>query len=472
MKDSQISRRDALMGTAVLGLGLAGCGRVATEVRKRRKAEPWQEPRDAKTTRLLERMTFGWSANEDKTYRELGHQAYLDHQLEAKFEEPFELTLQLQSLDCLRVQSVELMELPRQRVIDQLQCAAILRAVYSPNQLRERMVDFWSNHFNIYSGKADGAFFKGNQEELIIREHAMDNFGEMVRKMARSPAMLVYLDNNQNYKGHPNENYARELMELHTMGVDGGYTQRDIQEVARCLTGWTMEDRFLGGLLKGNTKPKAKGSFRYIADRHDDGEKTVLGEKIAAGGGEADGDQVLSILLNHPATARYLARKLVLSFTGARHPELEKQVAAKFKTDRVQGDIPAMLRVILESDAIHQGEPILRRPFEFLCASLRRSGAITDGGTALQAHLRKMGQPMYEWPMPDGYPVDQLSWVNTVLPRWQFVSDLVHGKIPNTTIEYASLPLADKVKGGGSGMNQERRAALADVLARPEFQYM
>jgi uncharacterized protein (DUF1800 family) len=465
-KSVKLSRRDALLlGSAV---ALSGCGRVATEVRKRRKAEPWQEPSDTKTTRLLDRMTFGWSATEEKLYREMGHETYLARQLKADFEEPIELTMQLQSLDCLRLQAVELTDLPRQRVIDQLQCAAILRAVYSPNQLRERMVDFWSNHFNIYSGKADGAFFKGNQEELIIREHVLGDFGEMVRKMARSPAMLVYLDNNQNFKGHPNENYARELLELHTLGVEGGYTQKDIQEVARCLTGWTMETRFLGGLLKGNLQPKAKGSFRYDPALHDDGAKAVLGQSIPAGGGERDGDQVLEILINHPSTAKYIAKKLVIYFTGSRSDELEQAVVAKYG----KGDISAMVRRILESDAMMQGTQTLRRPFEFMCAALRRSGAITDGGVTLQQHLRKMGQPMYEWPMPDGYPVDQLSWVNTVLPRWQFVNDLVHGKIPNTTIEYAALPMTDKIVGKGSGMNKERRAALALALARPEFQYM
>lgn len=464
-----ISRRDALVigGSAI---ALSGCARVATELRKGKPAEPWREPTDAKTTRLLERVTFGWSTNEEKLYRELGHEQYLQRQLRADFDEPAELQIQLSSLDCLRVQPVELMELPRGRVIEQLQSAAILQAVYSPNQLRERMVDFWSNHFNIYSEKADGAFFKGHEERNIIRKNALGSFGTMLKAMAHAPAMLVYLDNNQNYKGHPNENYARELLELHTMGVQGGYTQKDIQEVARCLTGWTMEDRFLGGVLQGNRKPVAKGSFRFIKDRHDDGEKVVLGQKIPAGGGQNDGEQVLEILLKHPSTAKYLAQKMSLFFTGTRSVALENKIVAAY--NKTNGDIAAMVRPILDSEELLAGEPILRKPFEFMCAALRRSNALTDGGPALQKHLRSMGQPMYEWPMPDGYPVDQLSWANTILPRWQFAYDLANGRIKNTSIEAENLPLVAKVSGSGSGMTKDRQHALAVHLAHPEFQYI
>lgn len=463
-----ISRRDALiLGGAA---ALAGCGRVATEVRRRKKVEPWREPSDPETTRLLDRMTFGWSTEEEATYASLGHDKYVERQLKADFDEPVELSLQLQNLDCLRMQAVELMELPRGRVIQQLQAAAILRGVYSPNQLKERMIDFWSNHFNVYSQKKDGAFFKGTQEEQILREHALGNFREMAKKMARSPAMLLYLDNEQNSKEHPNENYARELLELHTLGIYGGYTQKDIQEVARCLTGWKMETRYLGGFLQGNTRPKAKGSFRFDEKVHDNGEKLVLGKRISANGGESDGDQVLEIVLDHPASGKHLARKLVMFFTGSRSETLEEAVAKAYGDSK--GDIAAMVRPILLSEELTKGDPILRRPFDFLCAALRRSGAITDGGPALQEYLRKLGQPMYEWPMPDGYPVDQLSWANTILPRWQFAYDVAFGKIPNTTVKADAMPMIATIMGKGSGLTKERQRLLASHLAAPEFQYM
>lgn len=435
----KLSRRDALL--AASGVAIAGCGRIATEVRRRKPAPDYKSKPASREARLIDRMTFGWSVEEADRLASLGEKEYIERQLKADFDEPLELTLQVQSLDCVRMHAVELMELPRGRVTQQLQSAAILRAVYSPNQLRERMIDFWSNHFNIYAGKADGAFFKGNEEEHIIRKHALGNFGEMAKAMSKSPAMLVYLDNNQNVKGHPNENYARELMELHTLGIDGGYTQKDIQELARCITGWTMEDRF----------GRPKGSFRFDESKHDDGAKHVYGLDIPAGGGVKDGEMVVEHLVAHENTGKYLARKLVKQFTGEQNPELEAQVCSQFV--QTKGDIPSMMRPILASPLLMEGSPIMRRPFELMCAALRASGAATDGGPALQEHLKKMGQPLYEWPMPDGYPVDQLSWATNLLPRWQFAHDLSHQKIRNTFVKAPD------------------RAALAVQLASPEFQY-
>ena len=465
-----VSRRDALILGGAAAFGLAGCGRVATEVRRRRKADPWREPSDPKVTRLLDRMTFGWSDEEENLYTSLGHEAYVHQQLEAKFEEPIELQMQLQSIDAINMESVELMDFPREVVIQDLQCAAILRATYSRNQLKERMVDFWSNHFNIYSQKKDGAFFKGNQEEAILRENALGSFPEMARQMAKSPAMLMYLDNEQNNKQHPNENYARELLELHTLGIYGGYTLKDIQEVARCLTGWKVEDRHMLTQLAAHDKLIAEGLFRFDKSIHDDGQKVVLGHVIPAGGGIEDGDRVLDVVTNHPSTAKHLAKKLVVFFTGSRSEALEKTVEEAYVTSK--GNITSMIRPILLSEELNTGEPILRRPFDFLCGALRRAGAITDGGPALQQYLRNLGQPMYEWPMPDGYPVDQISWANTVLPRWQFAYDLAFGKIPNTTIKAESLPVLASIAGEGSGLTKERMRLLANHLSAPQFQYV
>ena len=466
-----LSRREAIIlgGTAALAAAsTVGCGRVATEVRRRKKIELWREPTDPKTTRLLDRMTFGWSAEEESTYASLGHRAYIDKQLKADFEEPVDLNFQLAGLDCLRMQSAELMDIQRERVIFELQCAAILRATYSPNQLKERMVDFWSNHFNIYSEKKDGAFFKSAEEEDIIREHALGSFKEMATKMSKSPAMLLYLDNEQNAKEHPNENYARELLELHTLGIYGGYTQKDIQEVARCLTGWKVEDRHM--LSQKQFPPVAQGSFRFDAKAHDDGMKVVLGHTIPAGGGIKDGERVLEIVVNHPSTSKYLAKKLVMFFTGSRSESLERVVDEAYKSNN--GNIAAMVRPILLSEEQLKGDPIIRRPLDFICAALRRGAAITDGGPDIQRYLRSLGQPMYEWPMPDGYPVDQLSWANTILPRWQFAYDLSFGKIANTTIRAEAMPLISKIVGEGSGLTPERMRLLASHIAAPQFQYM
>lgn len=441
-----ISRRDALL-VAASGVAVAGCGRLATEARRRKPAPEYRAKPKDRSARIIDRMSFGWSVEEADRFASLGEKEYIERQLRAAFEEPLELTVQLQSLDCLRMNGFELIEIPRGRVTQQLQSAAILRASYSPNQLKERLVDFWSNHFNIYSGKADGAFFKSNEEELIIRKHAMGKFRDMAVAMSKSPAMLVYLDNNQNVKGHPNENYARELMELHTLGIDGGYTQKDIQELARCLTGWTMEDRSIWV----SKALRARGSFYFDKSKHDDGAKHVFGLDIPAGGGIKDGERIVEHLVAHEETGKYLAKKLVKFFTGAQNAELQATVLEQFK--KTGGDIPAMVRPILTSPALVDGPPIMRRPFELMCAALRVSGAATDGGPALQNHLKKMGQPLYEWPLPDGYPVDQLSWATNLLPRWQFVYDLANGKIPNTFVKAPDAVI------------------LARQLAHPDFQY-
>lgn len=439
-----ISRRDLFVAGAGL-VAAGGCARIANSARRQSRDLGYRSPSGTESERLLNRLSFGWSSQEERTFQELGKEQYLESQLRASFPEPLELTLQVQSLDAIRLQAVELMEIPRARVVEQLQSAAILRATYSPNQLKERMVDFWSNHFNIYSGKADGAFFKGNEEEQIVRKFALGKFPEMLKSITKSPSMLVYLDNQLNFKGHPNENFARELLELHSLGIDGGYTQKDIQEVARCLTGWAMETRFL----------RPKGSFRFDEEKHDLGAKVVLGVKIPSGGGLSDGEAVLDLLANHPSTAKHLARKLVTHFTGGRHEELEKKVATQYAN--TGGDISAMMRVIVQAPELTNGPTKLRRPFDFLVACLRRSNAETDGGPALQTELRKMGQLLYDWPLPDGYPVDQVSWATNMLPRWQFAYNLAHGKIKETSVPNEYL----KVEG---------RQLLARRLASPEFQ--
>lgn len=445
-----ISRREILSGVGLAGVGLAGislpgCARLAGEYRRRTHDLAYSDPKVSEDEKFLNRVTYGWSTSEQKAFDELGKATYINKQLAANFEEPIELNLQVNSLDCVRMNAVELMEIPKGRVIEQLQCAAILRATYSPNQLKERLVDFWSNHFNIYSGKADGAFFKGNEEEHIIRKFALGSFPEMLKAIAHSPSMLVYLDNQLNVKGHPNENFARELLELHSLGIDGGYTQKDIQEVARCLTGWRMEDR----------RFRPKGSFLFDPDKHDEGAKQVLGKKIPPNGGRKDGEAVLDIMIQHPATAAHLAKKLVTHFTGSRNEDLEKKVAAKYQSSK--GEIAEMVRIILESDALMQGVPRLRRPFDFMIATLRRSNALTDGGVDLQNELSKMGQLLYDWPLPDGYPSDQLSWATNMLPRWQFAYDLAHNKIKNTSIPRNVL-------------KEKSPKLLAQLLTHPDFQ--
>jgi uncharacterized protein (DUF1800 family) len=306
------------------------------------------------------------------------------------------------------------------RIIAELAEAKLLRAIYSERQLQEVMVDFWSNHFNVFAAKGADKWLITAYDRDVIRPHAMGKFRDLLEATAKSPAMLFYLDNwmsadpnasldlyrlrelrslrrrvqprrglgassgsgnsnptkdndpesarRPNRKLGLNENYARELMELHTLGVDGGYTQRDIIEVARCLTGWTI------------SRPRQDGQFKFARMLHDDGEKNVLGHKIEAGGGIRDGERVLEILARHPSTAKFLALKLARRFVSDEPPAaLVGRVAEVFsKTD---GDISAMLRAIFispefNSPSVYRAK--VKTPFELVASSIRAVGAETE----------------------------------------------------------------------------------------------
>jgi hypothetical protein len=478
------SRRDCLRLGALAGAGalLSGCSEpfrryTAPELPKSVALPPGDvEP----VARLLNRIAFGPMPGEAARVASLGRKRYVAEQLRPGQEEPPFLTLRLSGLESLVESAADRRELfTEDEVLGQLQQAAILRAVYSPHQLRERMAEFWSNHFNIYARKGSGAFYKPTDELNVIRAHALGKFPAMLRASARSPAMLTYLDNQANRRGVPNENYARELMELHTLGVHGGYTQKDVQEVARCLTGWTVEDRFL----------RPPGTFRFDPDRHDDGSKTVLGVSIPAGGGESDGERVLDILAHHPAAARHIAGKLCRHFLGdAESPWAEKLAAIYARTG---GDIREMLRPLLLSEEILHSPPLMKRPFDFVVSALRALNADTDGGADVQAHLARMGQPLYLWPMPDGYPDRASAWTGSLLARWNFALELASGRVGGTRVDLPGLarssgayadslialvfarradtdalrPLRDRI----ARRSLEEKAAL--LLASPEFQW-
>jgi len=379
------------------------------------------------TYRLVNRLSFGQKPGELSRVRAIGHAAYLEEQLSADLPEPVDLTMQLYRLDALRMDSHEMEELPLEVVLSQLQQAAILRAVYSPNQLRERMVEFWSDHFNIYGRKGSAAFQKGKDDAQVIRANALGNFRQLLLSSARSPAMLAYLDNQVNVSGVANENYARELMELHTLGVGGGYSQRDVQEVARCFTGWGIEDRFL----------RAKGKFRFDPEQHDDGPKSILGVNLPAGGGIEDGEKVIDLLAAHPNTASFICGKLCRHFLGHNDVSVVGELAKVFQQGR--GEMRPVLRTLFSPKNLAGSRPVLKRPFDFVVSALRASAAQTDGGKMLQLHLEKMGMPLFQWPMPDGYPVIREAWTGTLLARWNFASHLANGQIPGTEVDIEKL---------------------------------
>ena len=367
-----------------------------------------------------------------------------------------------------------------QRIMAELQASRILRAVYSERQLQEVMVDFWTNHFNVFAGKGADRWLLPSYDRDTIRPNAMAKFSTLLQATAQSPAMLFYLDNfqsvspnaNQNRRGgllqglraqqQPppqqqrrgiNENYARELMELHTLGVDGGYTQKDVQEVARCFTGWTIFQPRGGAAavnaMMGEGARRNAGSFFFNGRVHDDGEKIVLGHKIPAGGGIKDGLMVLDILAHHPSTAKFIATKLVRHFVSDTPPQaLVDRAAATFtKTD---GDIRETLKTIFMSKEFNSTEAYrakIKRPFELVISAIRTLGADTNGGPQTHQWIARMGEPLYGFQTPNGYSDAAESWVNTgaLLERMNFGLALANNRIPGTRVNLSKLS-ADQAK--------------------------
>lgn len=383
-----------------------------------------------------------------------------------------------------------------QRIIAELQASRILRAVYSERQLQEVMVDFWTNHFNVFAGKGADRWLLVSYDRDTIRPNAMKKFSDLLSATAQSPAMLFYLDNFQSVspnarpgtgnrrraqpgslarlllgdrgKERPqvrmsnnaeqqrpprqarrgiNENYARELMELHTLGVEGGYTQQDVQEVARCFTGWTiLAPRGAAAATQAMSNgPRADmlrenaGKFFFNPRAHDDGEKKVLGHKIPSGGGFKDGLMVLDILAHHPATAKFIASKLVRHFVSDNPPaNLVDRAAATFtKTD---GDIRETLRTIFLSPEFNSPEAYrakVKRPFELAISAIRTLGGETTGGPQLHQWIARMGEPLYGFQTPNGYSDTAESWVNTggLLERLNFGLTLASNHIPGTRVD-------------------------------------
>jgi uncharacterized protein (DUF1800 family) len=350
-----------------------------------------------------------------------------------------------------------------QKLSAELQASRILRAVYSERQLQEVMVDFWTNHFNVFMGKGADRWLLPAYDRDTIRPNAMAKFGSLLEATAKSPAMLFYLDNFQSVSPDMrqprglqaaqrqrrgiNENYARELMELHTLGVDGGYTQKDVQEVARCFTGWTIFAPRGGGAavnaMMGEAGRRNAGTFFFNVRAHDDGEKTVLGHKIPAGGGIKDGLLVLDILAHHPSTAKFIATKLVRHFVADDPPtSLVNRVAATYtKTD---GDIREMLRTILFSTEFNSADAYrakIKRPFELVISAVRTLGGDTNGGPGIHQWMQRMGEPLYGHQTPNGYSDAADAWVNTggLLERMNFGLALASNRIPGTRVNLNKL---------------------------------
>jgi uncharacterized protein (DUF1800 family) len=385
-----------------------------------------------------------------------------------------------------------------QRIIAELHASRILRAVYSERQLQEVMVDFWTNHFNVFAGKGADRWLLPSYDRDTIRPNALGKFSTLLQATAQSPAMLFYLDNFQSVspnananrgRGGPlqrlladrrpqpqqqrrgiNENYARELMELHTLGVDGGYTQKDVQEVARCFTGWTIFQPRGGAAaanaMMGEGARRNAGTFFFNQRVHDDGEKIVLGHKIPAGGGIKDGQIVLDILAHHPSTAKFIATKLVRHFVSDNPPQaLVDRAAATFtKTD---GDIRETLKTIFFSKEFNSAESYrakIKRPFELVISAIRTLGAETNGGPQTHQWIARMGEPLYGFQTPNGYSDAAESWVNTgaLLERMNFGLALANNRIPGTRVSLSTVN-GDQSKV----MDEYLKSLLAGEISSP-----
>jgi uncharacterized protein (DUF1800 family) len=332
---------------------------------------------------------------------------------------------------------------PAQVVARDLQEGKILRAVYSNRQLDEVLTDFWFNHFNVFLDKGADHYLITEYEREAIRPHVFGKFRDLLEATAKSPAMLFYLDNWESvgaatpaaFVGRGptaqrrglNENYGRELLELHTLGVDGGYTQKDVTEVARCFTGWSID------------RPNLGGSFRFVDRQHDLGEKIVLDVRIPEGGGEKDGEKVLDIVARHPSTAHFISKKLAQRFVADDPPAalVERMAQIFLKTD---GDLRAVMQTMLESkefwsEGAYRSK--MKSPLEVVVSAVRASNGNVDFANALVNQVAQLGEPLYRKIEPTGYSNSSREWMNTagLMARMNFAVQLSGNKVPGVTVE-------------------------------------
>ena len=377
---------------------------------------------EAAIVHALSRLTFGARPGDVATVQSRGLARWIDDQLTPRGQrDPATVPPPL----ARRPEPGEL-----RRVIADAADAKLQRALHSDRQLEEVLVDFWFNHFNVFARKGPTALFVRDHEERAVRPHVFGRFRDLLGATAKSPAMLIYLDNWQsNDRRGLNENYARELLELHTLGVDGGYTQEDIINVARAFTGWTV------------ARDGAPG-FRFAARLHNRDAKRVLGVDLRAGGGIDDGERVLDIVARHPSTARHIAFKLTQRFVSdAPPPSLVDRAARTFTSTR--GDLREVVRVIITSPeffdpAVRQQK--IKTPLEFVVSALRASGADVRSTAAVVRALAEMGMPLYLCQPPTGYDDSGDAWVSSgaLVSRINFAVALANGQVPGVRVTSAT----------------------------------
>jgi uncharacterized protein (DUF1800 family) len=475
-----------------------------------------EQTADQQVHHVLNRLAFGARPGDVEAVRTMGVDAWIDRQLHperindtatvqflgrfttlgqtgeqllAAYPPPGAALAQLQRRggQVTAADSARLQQQGRQSYLflGELASSRVARAVMSERQLEEVMVDFWENHFNVFAGKDRTRYFLTEYDAKTIRPNALGKFRDLLGAVAKSPAMLYYLDNWQSVadSGRPvlepipprvaqrraaalrraaqnnpqlqqvaqrrrglNENYARELMELHTLGVDGGYTQQDVIEVARALTGWTIDRGAQGG------------DFVFRPQVHDAGAKVILGKKFDANRGQEEGEAVLDLLARHPKTAQFIATKLARRFVSDTPPAaLVKRAAATFT--RTDGDIREVVRTIITSPEFFSSTAYrakVKSPFELVTSALRAMNAQPDATPRSSQLVSRLGQPIFGHQAPNGYPETGDAWMNTgaILNRINFGLAVATGRVPGVRLAdwpaaktLASLPREQQVDG-------------------------
>ncbi|SFB81056.1 DUF1800 domain-containing protein [Collimonas sp. OK412] len=410
-----------------------------------------------KALHVLNRLAYGPRPGDVDAVRRLGVKRYIEQQLNPdSLPLPPELAGKLSSLTTYQLSATQLYQqygppsfppntatpeeknMARQRankdITPQTHFSRLWLATESPRQLQEVMTEFWFNHFNVFEGKEWVRYWNGEYEKDVLRPNALGNFRQLLGAVAHHPAMLYYLDNwlssgagtpeaKGRFKGL-NENYGRELLELHTMGVDSGYTQADVISLARILSGWTIDEK---GMKDGQP------AFSFNPRRHDAGDKVFLGQAIK-GSGYQEGEQALDILARHPATAHFVAAKLVQYFVSDKpEPALTEKLARRFLSSN--GDIKAVLHTLFESPEFwdrgnYQAQ--FKTPYQYVVSSLRATATPVLNVRPIDGVLNQLGQPLYGWLTPEGYKFSEEAWLNpdALLRRINFVNGLSNGKSP------------------------------------------
>ena len=429
-----ISRRNFLKYMGATGVAVSGLDRLQTVLAHMPATafRPASLEARSEVHHVIDRLTFGATDDLVKHVQAIGIEAFIEEQLNP---EQLDVSVLRQFDDLFpdmnsnAGQILAKYENLAGQVYRQLAGYMVVQAMYSPRQLYERMVHFWTDHFSIFAGNSILVAMKIDDDRDVIRQHALGKFRDLLGASAHSPAMLNYLDNALSEKSAPNENYGRELLELHTLGINGGYTEFDVKEVARALTGWSV------------TRPRQVRNadrslaFTYYPQMHDDGDKTVLGQLIASNG-EAEGEQILDIIARHPSTANFVCTKLVRRFV-ADNPPPEIVAACADTFLQTEGDIKSVLRTLFDHTQFWTAAPKFKRPIEYSISVLRGLNyEMTDSNQFFNAMgyvLENLGHIPFRRSTPDGYPDEQADWVDNQLMRWNIALAAAHGDVPGAS---------------------------------------